>query len=30
MPYIERQNAGIMAAALNLREDLRSADFAVL
>ena len=28
MPYIERQNAGIMAAALNLREDLRSADFA--
>jgi len=28
MPYLERQNAGIMAAALNLREDLRSADFA--
>ena len=27
MPYLERQNAGIMAAALNLREDLRSADF---
>jgi hydroxymethylglutaryl-CoA synthase len=27
LPYLERQNAGIMAAALNLREDLRSADF---
>ncbi|MBP1716004.1 MAG: hypothetical protein H6Q42_4207, partial [Deltaproteobacteria bacterium] len=28
MPYLERQNSGILAAALNLREDLRSADFA--
>ena len=28
MPYAERQNAGIVAVALNLREDIRSADFA--
>ncbi len=28
MPYLERQNAGIIAGALNLREDVRSADFA--
>ncbi len=27
MPYLERQNAGIMAGALNLRDDVRSADF---
>ncbi len=27
MPYLERQNAGIIAGALNLREDVRSADF---
>lgn len=27
MPYLERQNAGIIAGALNLREDIRSADF---
>ena len=27
MPYLERQNAGIVATALNLREDIRSADF---
>ena len=27
MPYQERQNAGIIATALNLREDVRSADF---
>jgi len=27
MPYLERQNAGIIAGALNLREDARSADF---
>lgn len=28
MPYAERQNAGIIAGALNLREEVRSADFA--
>ena len=27
MPYLERQNAGIITTALNLRDDLRSADF---
>ena len=27
MPYLERQNAGIIAGALNLRDDVRSADF---
>jgi 3-hydroxy-3-methylglutaryl CoA synthase len=27
LPYLERQNAGIVATALNLREDIRSADF---
>jgi 3-hydroxy-3-methylglutaryl CoA synthase len=27
MPYLERQNSGIIAMALNLREDVRSADF---
>jgi len=27
LPYLERQNAGIIATALNLREDVRSADF---
>lgn len=27
MPYLERQNAGIIAQALNLRENVRSADF---
>lgn len=27
MPYTERQNSGIIATALNLREDIRSADF---
>lgn len=27
MPYLERQNAGIISTALNLREDVRSADF---
>ncbi len=27
MPYQERQNAGIIAAALNLKDDVRSADF---
>ncbi|MBI5968244.1 MAG: OB-fold domain-containing protein, partial [Deltaproteobacteria bacterium] len=27
MPYLERQNAGIIAGAMNLREDVRSADF---
>jgi 3-hydroxy-3-methylglutaryl CoA synthase len=27
LPYLERQNAGIVATALNLRQDIRSADF---
>ncbi|HYB20228.1 MAG TPA: short-chain dehydrogenase, partial [Thermodesulfobacteriota bacterium] len=27
MPYLERQNSGIIAMALNLREDVRSSDF---
>ena len=27
MPYTERQNAGIIATALNLKEEVRSADF---
>ncbi len=27
MPYIERQNSGIISLALNLRDDVRSADF---
>jgi hypothetical protein len=27
MPYLERQNAGIIAGALNLRDDVRAADF---
>ncbi|HXZ34621.1 MAG TPA: short-chain dehydrogenase, partial [Thermodesulfobacteriota bacterium] len=27
MPYVERQNSGIISMALNLRDDVRSADF---
>jgi hydroxymethylglutaryl-CoA synthase len=27
MPYLERQNSGIISMALNLRDDIRSADF---